>query len=190
LERESNKTPLFQVGCVHGRFQPFHLGHLEYVLKAYELSNILYIGLANSDPTHINSDDTAPHRHLIEFNPFPYFARMEMVLGSIQEAGANLARIRVVPFPINKPELLVYYVPKEAIHLLTIYDNWGERKKQVLKEEGFSIEVLWRRTEKITTGTIVRQMIANGQSISHLVPQFVDSYLREKTNCFKMTKDG
>jgi cytidyltransferase-like protein len=167
----------YPIGCVHGRFQPFHLGHLEYVLKGFEVSTLLYVGLANSDPSHIDTDASAPHRHREEANPFNYFERMEMVLGSLADAGADIARVRVVPFPINKPYLLRFYIPRTAIHLITIYDEWGETKLQALEQCGYRVEILWRRNQKLTTGTAVRALLRDGRSIAGLVPAFVTRYI-------------
>ncbi len=172
---EEIKPNSVKIGCVHGRYQPFHAGHLEHVLKAHELSSLLYVGLANSDPSHINADSASPHRHLDDANPFPYFARMEMVLGSLKEAGATLERIRIVPFPINRPELLRYYVPGGATHLITVFDEWGEKKVRTLREHGLEVKVLQMR--KITTGTEVRKLVVAGESVSHLVPPCVNEFL-------------
>jgi cytidyltransferase-like protein len=38
-----------RLAAVHGRFQPFHVGHLEYVMRAAELCDLLYIGVTNRD---------------------------------------------------------------------------------------------------------------------------------------------
>jgi cytidyltransferase-like protein len=171
---ETLKVP---IGCVHGRFQPFHLGHLEYVLKGFEVSDLLYIGLANSGPSHTDIDPSSIHRHCEEANPFHYFERMEMLLGSLSDAGVDIKRIRIVPFPINVPDLLKYYVPLEAVQLVTIYDEWGEKKLRVLKNLGYQLEILWRREKKFTTGTDIRRLLKNSQSIEDLVPPFVNRYI-------------
>jgi nicotinamide-nucleotide adenylyltransferase/phosphinothricin biosynthesis protein PhpF len=171
-----NREDRVEIGCVHGRYQPFHLGHLEYVLKAHELSRLLYVGLSNSEPFHINADATSAHRHLDSANPFPYFARMEMVLGSLKECSADLERIRIIPFPINRPELLRYYVPSDAVHMITVFDDWGEKKLKTLSGLGLRVEVLSMR--KVTTGSEVRRRISNSEPFTDLVPPFVDRYLK------------
>ena len=35
---------------IHGRFQPFHNGHLEYLRGAAERSDEVWIGITNPDP--------------------------------------------------------------------------------------------------------------------------------------------
>ena len=38
-------------GMIHGRFQPFHLGHLEYLRGAAERCDEVFVGITNPDPT-------------------------------------------------------------------------------------------------------------------------------------------
>lgn len=171
----------FSVGCVHGRFQPFHLGHLEYILWAYHVSDILYIGLANPDPSLTILDTTCIHRHTTSANPFPYFVRMDMILGCMTEAGIDINRIRFVPFPINRPELLKYYVPNTAVHIITVYDEWGEKKVQTLNQLGLQTHALSGQIPKVATGTEVRALLRSGTPVNNLVPPFVCRYLENNS---------
>jgi len=57
---------------IHGRFQPFHLGHLEYLKGAAERSEAVFVGITNPDPTRIREESSDPLRHLPESNPFTY----------------------------------------------------------------------------------------------------------------------
>ena len=49
-------------GMIHGRFQPFHNGHLEYMRGAAERSDELWVGITNPDPARImpEASDPAP----------------------------------------------------------------------------------------------------------------------------------
>ena len=38
---------------IHGRFQPFHNGHLEYLAGAAERSDEVFVGITNPDPARI-----------------------------------------------------------------------------------------------------------------------------------------
>lgn len=173
-----NNYPSLSLTCIHGRFQPFHFGHLAYTLSAYSVSDMLYIGITNPDPTVTALDKTSTHRHLTEANPFPYFARMEMILGTLTEIGVEMNKIRVIPYPINCPELLKYYVPNSSKHIITLYDEWSERKIQLLKDQGFSTLGLKGSLPKLTSGTKIRELLKAGQSISQLVSPFVASYIQ------------
>jgi len=165
-----------RVAAIHGRFQPFHNGHLEYALRAYSLCDLLYIGITNSDPFHVAADGTAPHRHLLDANPYPFYLRAEIIIGAMQEAGAQLDHFRVIPFPINRAELIRYYVPPEAVHYLCVFDQWGERKVELLTNQGLKT-VGWKDMPKLTAGTNIRQELAKGKSIAGNVPPFVEHYL-------------
>jgi nicotinamide-nucleotide adenylyltransferase len=51
---------------IHGRFQPFHNGHLEYLRGAAERSDEVFVGVTNPDPQRIKEEATDPLRHLPE----------------------------------------------------------------------------------------------------------------------------
>ena len=49
-------------GMIHGRFQPFHNGHLEYMRGAAEQSDELWVGITNPDPARILPEASDPAR--------------------------------------------------------------------------------------------------------------------------------
>ena len=57
---------------MHGRFQPFHRGHLEYALLAKELCRRLHVCITNPDPTWVNREALNDHRHTAESNLYTY----------------------------------------------------------------------------------------------------------------------
>ena len=57
-----------------------------------------------------------------------------------------------MPFPHGLPERLFHYAPRDALYLLTIYDDWGEAKLRRFERLGLRTHVLWRRQEKLTSG--------------------------------------
>ena len=38
---------------IHGRFQPFHNGHLEYLRGAAARSDEVFVGITNPDPARV-----------------------------------------------------------------------------------------------------------------------------------------
>ena len=66
-------------GMIHGRFQPFHNGHLEYLKGAAAQSDELFVGITNPDPTRIRPEAADPLRHRPESNPWSYVERLLMV---------------------------------------------------------------------------------------------------------------
>ena len=101
-----------EFGMVHGRFQPFHNEHLDYVLKGLARSMTLVVGVTNPDPSERIPESTSAHRHLAESNPFTFFQRTEMIIQSLIDCGINLSKISIVPFHLSRPDLWPYYLPK------------------------------------------------------------------------------
>ena len=93
---------------IHGRFQPFHQGHLEYLRGAAERSDEVWVGITNPDPTRIKEEASDPLRHLPESNPYTYAERLLMVKDG-RRRGHRV--VHVIPFPVNEPELWDAYVP-------------------------------------------------------------------------------
>jgi len=160
------------IGVIHGRFQPFHLDHLKYALAAKEKCDYLLIGITNPDPFLTADDQVDLHRSLQSANPFTYYERLVIVRESLLEAGLNYTSFDIVPLPINIPELIKFYIPSDAIHFLTIYDDWGKRKYELLNSLGLNVEVLWTKSlhEKGITASDVRSKIIHGLPWEYLCP--------------------
>jgi len=161
------------VAVIHGRFQPLHLGHLEYLLAGARTCDVLVVGITNPDPTLTEFEPSDPRRGSAEANPFTFYERYLMVEGALREAGVAAESLRIVPFPHGTPERLHHYAPRDALHLLTVYDDWGEVKLHRFKQIGCPVRVLWRRSEKVTSGSEVRRRIRSGEAWEHLVPPAV-----------------
>lgn len=168
-----------EIGVIHGRFQMLHKGHMEYLLEAKKRCDYLIIGICNPEYKLTKFDAACPHRSEESSNPLSYYERMEMIKGALLDEGVDRNEFDIVPFPINFPETIFNYAPSDAVYFITIYDEWGERKKELLEKLGCSVEVMWRRTdaERFTSGTEVRKRIAMGEDWKKLVPQYVYNYI-------------
>jgi nicotinamide-nucleotide adenylyltransferase/phosphinothricin biosynthesis protein PhpF len=153
---------LAPVGVIHGRFQPLHLGHLEYLLAAHARCDMLVVGITSPDPWHLGHEVTDPARGAAEANPCTFYERYLMVEGSLIEGGVPHDRLRIVPFPHSYPERLRHYAPTDALYFLSIYDEWGETKLARFQKLGLRTHVLWRRTSRLTSSTALRQMMRVG----------------------------
>lgn len=174
--------PPYEWGCVHGRFQPFHSGHLEYALLAKERCRRLLIGVTNPDLTWITPEAANANRHTAESNPFTYFERALMLRDSLLDEGLEAREFVVVPFPIQKPELCRYYVPEGTIHFIRVYSGWEAEKVCRLKAHGLTVEVLSRDEEKAASATEVRRLIRAGLAWEHLVPAAAVPIIRDAIN--------
>jgi len=167
------------VAVIHGRFQPLHWGHLEYLLAGAVRADVLVVGITNPDPGLSAPEPTDPERGRPESNPFTYYERYLMVEGALREAGIAPERLRIVPFPHSFPDRLRYYAPPDATYLLTVYDEWGDTKVERLQRLGLATEVMWRRTEKPISGSRVRAAIRAGEDWSLLVPPAVARVIKD-----------
>jgi cytidyltransferase-like protein len=153
-------------GVVLGRFQPIHLGHVEFLQAARACCRRLVIGITNPDLAVLDDAAEDPGRGRAENNPFTYFERLHMVELTGQALGWSRDEYTVVPAPITRPSTLRQFLPApgSTVCLVTIYDAWGERKREQLEALGYPTRVLWRRSmdERFTSGTRVRQSLAAG----------------------------
>lgn len=174
--------PPYEWGCVHGRFQPFHRGHLEYALLAKERCRRLLVGVTNPDPAWIMPEAANADRHTFESNPFTYLERALMLKDSLLGEGLEAGEFLVAPFPIQQLELCHHYVPQGTVHFVRVYSGWEEEKVRRLRAHGFVVEVLGRGTEKTVSGTEVRRLIRTGLAWEHLVPPAAVPVIRDAIN--------
>ncbi len=153
-----------EFGMVHGRFQPFHNGHLEYVMKALDRCEGLIVGITNPDPGEIRAEATSEHRHLDESNPYTFFQRMEMVRGVFRDLGVDAERVRVVPFHIHEPRKWRYYLPtpESLVHYVRVFSPWEQSKVDRLRDEGYVVEILDPGIEKGIEASQIRRMMDEG----------------------------
>lgn len=164
---------LTEIGVIHGRFQPLHVGHMEYLLAAKMRCGHLYVGITNPDPTaavHEVSDD---HRHLAEANPCTFYERVHMVEAALVEAGVNRSEFSIVPFPHSHMDRIPFYAPNDGLYFLSIYDDWGQTKIDRFKSFGLEVYNLWTRKHKVTSSSEIRYLIRNGLNWRTLVPRAV-----------------
>jgi nicotinamide-nucleotide adenylyltransferase/phosphinothricin biosynthesis protein PhpF len=191
MVRERNWSPVPQgeaamsrcarhdVAVIHGRFQPLHIGHMEYLLAGKSRCDLLVVGITNPDPWQIGVEKSDPARGQAQANPFTYYERYCMVEGALLDSGVQHREMRIVPFPHSYPERLKYYAPRDAVYLLSIYNEWGDVKVQRFEDLGLQTEILWRRNETVTSGTAIRQRIRGGLVWEHLVPEATARVIRQ-----------
>ena len=166
---------MIDTGVIHGRFQVLHNDHLRYLLAGKARCRHLVVGITNPDPTLTSKDSSDPQRHLPRVNPLTYYERYLMVRAVLAEAGVSDRDLSVVPFPINFPERYESSVPLDATFFLTIYDDWGRKKKEMFASAGLKIEVLWEKLpeEKGLLGSDIRKRMAVGEAWEAMVPPAV-----------------
>ncbi len=167
---------------VHGRFQPFHDEHLDYVrwAAAAHSGDRLLVGVTNADTAHTAESDADPGRHRPRNNPFRYHERHRMIRAALESADVATetgTEIDVVPFPINRPELWTAYAPPGTIHYVNVLETWHERKVELLREHGRTVRS--KRGTRRISGTGIRKAMADGDVWADRVPGPVAAYVRD-----------
>ncbi len=170
---------MVKLGFIHGRFQLFHNDHLRYALLAKEQCEKLIVGITSPENANLLREEIDPHRSNSAANPFTFYERFNMVKLALLEAGLKREDFEIVPYPIERPEILYNYVPLEATSFFTIYDDWGYEKLHRLGELGYGTHVLFDTRDKAMCSTEIREKIVNEQDWKQMVPPAVYKYIIE-----------
>lgn len=177
-------------GMVHGRFQPFHNGHLEYVLHASQHCHHLIVGITNSDPSVIVQESTDPDRHLPAANPFTFFERQWMIRAALAEVQCGVPQVSLVPFPIHHPGRWQFYCPPKTTQFVRLFSAWGQEKIERFQAMGWPVTVLDAGANKQVSGIEVRRRLQIGQGWEELVPFAVARILKEIGAVERVRKAG
>ena len=143
-------------GFLIGRFQPFHLGHLEAVNFALSEVEQLYIGIGSSNKSH------QPR------NPFTVEERRQMISSSLD--GKTVKRVSIYDIP----DLDDHYKWTQSIdEIIPNYDivfsndDFTHSLYQKIEKDVISVEL---KSREILSGTNIRKMILNEENWQDLVP--------------------
>lgn len=166
---------MFPDASIHGRFQILHNEHFAYFRSAVEKYGRLYIGLTGQGRDLANQRG----REAAAQNPLTYWERVEMWHSALAAAEDGFGHI-VGPFPIERPDLLLDYVPTSSVCATTVREDWNQAKISRLRSAGYRVDVLYTDLDKQMSGGRIRAMIAAGsRDWVELVPPGVADFLTE-----------
>ena len=142
-----------KIGYTHGRFQPFHKGHLsvlEYVLKNYDE---LWVGISNPLrrlPDNIESYNGDIKQSILEAraeskNIFTFLEREKMILDSLKDEGVDMNRVHVYPhFGYYEEKNWTDFLPPKEITTIVLHckDPHHDRKIDYYKKHGWNVEAI------------------------------------------------
>ena len=150
-------------GLLIGRFQPFHLGHLEALQFALSKVDKLWVGLGSSNkPTEKN-------------NPFSAQERKTMILSSIDNSMKNKISIYFIPDLDNHVkwiEKIDTIVPKFDI----VFSNDPLTDHLYSKRTINVIPIPFLNRDKLS-GTNIRNLIISDQKWENFVPDGTKNFL-------------
>ena len=161
-------------GLLIGRFQPFHLGHLDALQFALSKVDKLWVG--------IGSSNLPPQKD----NPFSAEQRQEMILSSIDDAMKEKISIYFIPDLDNHMkwiEKIDTIVPKFDI----IFSN-DELTNHLYSKRNIQVMAIpFLKRDKLS-GTRIRDLIISDQNWNDLVPEGTKHFL-EKINAKNLLKN-
>ena len=78
--------------------------------------------------------------------------------------------VRVIPFPVNQPELWHAYVPGNVTQYIRRFSDWGSAKIERFRDAGYEVVILDEGAEKEISGADVRAAMREGREWRSLVP--------------------
>ena len=144
-------------GLLIGRFQPFHLGHLDAVLFGLSRVENLFICIGSSNKSNERK------------NPFSAKERREMIVTSIEPSIADRIKIFDVP-DVGDHEKWTFEIDKTVPKYDIVFTNDEFTRTLFEKREISVISVILKDREKFS-GTNIRNLIAYDRNWRDLVPQ-------------------
>ena len=170
--------------CIHGRFQPFHLEHLAYFLKAFEKYDFLYIGITKPDINFLSRTDfrDKEYRDNPENNIFTYDQRCKIIECSLVECGINKKRFSFLPFDIDQVETIT--LPKHIVCVSNVVEAWNEHKLNKLKKAGYQIDILYKDLliDKMSSTNIRKLIRQKNESWKKYIPNGAINIIEEILN--------
>ena len=144
-------------GLLIGRFQPFHLGHLDAVLFGLSRVENLFVGIGSSNKSNERK------------NPFSAEERREMITLSIEPSITD--RIKIFDIPdVGDHEKWTFEIDKTVPKYDVVFTNDVFTKTLFEKRKISVVSVVLKDREKFS-GTNVRDLITEDKNWQDLVPQ-------------------
>jgi len=154
-------------GLLIGRFQPFHLGHLDAVNFALSQVENLWISIGSSNKSHEQR------------NPFTADERKEMITNSIDSDISQKVEIFYIP-DVGDHEKWTYSIDSIVPDYDVVFSNDKFTEKLYTKRGIKVIPVSLKQRENLS-GTNIRSMIQSDQDWKQFVPDGTKKVL-EKIN--------
>ena len=152
-------------GLLIGRFQPFHLGHLEALRFALSKVDKLWIG--------IGSSNKSPEKN----NPFTAEERKEMILSSISNSISEKIQIYSIP-DLDNHKKWIENIDTIVPEFDVVFSN-DELTQSLYSKFGKNVLSVPFKQREVLSGTKIREKIKSDQNWQTLVPEGTQKVLKK-----------
>jgi len=144
------------IGFLIGRFQPFHLGHLEAIKFALSKVEHLHIGIGSSNKSHEKR------------NPFTADERKNMILSSLDNELSKKLSIHFIP-DVDDHSQWTHLVDETIPEYDVVFSN-DDFTHELYGKRGKSIISVDLKSRNDLSGTNIRNLILTDQNWKQFVP--------------------
>jgi nicotinamide-nucleotide adenylyltransferase len=154
-------------GLLVGRFQPFHLGHLNAIKDVLKEVEELVIVIGSAQYSHRLND------------PFTAGERLIMIRRALEEAKIDYSRVWVVPVPdVHLHMMWVSAVEGYTPPFNIVYSN-EPLTRRLFMEAGYKVKAIRFYERKLYSSTEIRERMLKDESWEKLVPKSVATFIKE-----------
>jgi nicotinamide-nucleotide adenylyltransferase len=152
-------------GLYVGRFQPFHLGHLDAIKEILSEVDELVIVIGSAQYSHKLS------------NPFTAGERLVMIRQALKEANVDLSKVWIVPVPdVHLHMLWVSAVEGYTPSFSTVFSN-EPLTRRLFMEAGYEVKNIPLYDRKTFVSTFIREKMMKDDTWTNLVPKSVSEFI-------------
>ena len=154
-------------GLYVGRFQPFHLGHLNAIKEVLKEIDELVIVIGSAQYSHNRS------------NPFTAGERLVMVRGALEECEVDHRRVWIVPVPdVHLHMMWVSSLEGYTPRFDVVYSN-EPLTRRLFTEAGYKVKPIRFFDRKVYSSTEIRERMVKDENWEKLVPKSVAAFIKE-----------
>ena len=144
------------IGFLIGRFQPFHLGHLEAIKFALSKVEHLHVGIGSSNQSHEKR------------NPFTADERKKMILSSMEDKTSKKVSLHSIP-DVDDHSKWTHLVDEIIPEYDVVFSN-DDFTHELYGKRGKSIVSVDLKSRSDLSGTNIRNLILTDQNWKEFVP--------------------